>query len=534
MFNKINKSQFISACLLVPALLGLSTAKAENEFRIISGTFFMGTVTDSIIFLSPGNNPGVLIEDTYQGVSLSDTNQVLFAPFTFFGQPVGTYTAATGVDAVTHAAPTVNLATGQADLGAFYAYWNGTEFNQGNLQTTVIDNFDGTYFFFWSSLIAGGPFDGKTGDWTMLAECTTCPPSAAGITLGLTTTQAGQVTNTVTQDLGDFVVSIDLEDTAGYTFNWSPTDDTLLDPDRVETDPTLTIDPSTVPVGTYQVKVNVSNGNTDPAEKSSSTFLLHIVETGDLAEIGDADNDGIQNSADTIDNLITPTLLQAQAGNNDTYIIEAGQGRITLGDTAICIAATSTAVTSNDIKNNGGDACAAVSNATDTLGAVETGVGGYNTIAVRDLNKGGTVRIAIPLSEPLKKNAGYRWYSQINAWKPFATGIVNKVFSAKGEPGVCPDVQDGGLWTEGLAQGDNCIRLTITDGGVNDTDGKANGIVTTTGTTIGYAGIDSNLLSEGCSISGNPKGLHEHIEWILLTGFLAWLGYRRRSHVKLD
>jgi len=536
LFNK-NKRHILNTCVFITALLMMFSAARADDFQILSGTFFMATVSDSISVLEPGNNTGTLSEGTFQGITPTgpypnspvnrnvDSNQALFAPFPFFGQPVGTYTAATGVDGVTHAAPDIDLVTGVADMGSFYAYWNGTEFNQGNENATVIDNFDGTFKIFWSSLIVGGPFNGKTGDWVMVVECLTCPASTAGTSIGLSAAQGGVVTHTVTQDAGNFTVSPDLADTTGYTFNWSPTDDAVDGGAIISTD-TLTIDPSMIPVGTYLIKVNISNNNTDPVEKSASTLLLTVVATGVLADIGDDDNDGVPNSSDTIADV---TMLQTQDGNNTDYIMASDVGNLTLGNVAICAGHASASVTASDIKNNAGTGCIAVSNATDTLGEVQTGIGGYLDFAARNLVQGTQVQVVIPLSEPLSTNAGYRSYSFVDGWKPFASSATDTVYSTAGSPGSCPPASDN-AWTAGLTKGDNCIRVTITDGGPNDSDSQPNGIVTSTGTTIGYAGINSDLV-KGCSISGKPQSLHEHVEWLILIAFVSWLGYRRRTRI---
>ena len=483
--TKIRDLQMRNVCLLLTLLLA-SPAASADEFEIISGSFFMATVSDSVSILEPGNNTGILTEGVYQGETPSGPypndpvnsnvsgNQVLFAPFPFFGQPVGSYTAENGVDAAdpVHAAANIDLVAGVADLGSFYAYWNGTEFNQGHTSATVIDNFDGTYKLFWSSLILGGPFDGKTGDWTMLVNCTTCPPSAAGPSVVLSGSQGGFVTHTVTQDAGDFVVSTDLTNVDGYSFNWSPTDD-LIDGGIINADSTMTIDPSLIPVGTYLIKTNISNNNNDPVEKSASTMLINVVATGVLADIADDDNDGVPNAVDSISD---PLMLQGKEGDNDSFILSSSAGILTLGDTAQCVGNTAAAVSANDIKNNVGTACTAATNVVDTLGEVETGIGGYYDFAVRNLTQAGQVQVALPLTEPLADNAGYRSYSFVGGWKPFATTDTEAVYSAAGTSGNCPSIDDAS-WVAGLKKGDNCIRLTITDGGANDADGVRNFLV---------------------------------------------------------
>ncbi len=554
-FNSVKKIFIKGVWLIAPALfspLAIATDGVDDEFRITGGSFFMGTVTAETIVLSPGDSPvgapGVLIEGTYQGepgtpddssTCTSDRPSYLFDQFLFFGGPVCTYTAQTGVDNGNHIAPHIDLTTGTADMSSFYAFWGITEFNQGSGQSkgtpdaTVIDNFDGTYKFFWSSLIVDGSFDGKTGDWVLNAECLTCPPSAAGASVRLEATQASQITQTATNTDGDVVITTDLADTAGYIFNWSQTND-ALDGGAIITGPTLTIAPAAISEGVYNIKVLVSNNNTDPIEKSAATMLLKIVANGDLTLIGDSDNDGIPNAADPITD---PAMLQTRNGDNQLHIMTTTDGALTLGDTAICTSQISTEVSLNDIKNNAAQGCTAPpGNVSDTFGldegAVVPGIGGYRDFVVRDVVQGSQIQVVIPMTTAIAKNAGYRSYSGVDGWKAFNTNppdenaptVFDSIASIAGSPGECPAATDAG-WSDGLTQGHYCMRLSITDGGLNDADGQSNGVVVSTATTVTYAGINSDLVEGGCSMSTTPKGLKNHADWLLVMLSLIWLGF---------
>jgi len=166
-----------------------------RDVEVLSGTFFMSGVTGAPVEIT--SVTGVIIDGSYQGPTPtgpypnSPVNEVvrnntdILDPFLFFGSNVGTYTAANGVDndgipfdngagevvpdASTnpHPLPTINFVDGTADMSSFYAYWSGTEFNQGSSNAAVTDNGDGTYHIEWSSLVIGGPFHGFTGTWTM-------------------------------------------------------------------------------------------------------------------------------------------------------------------------------------------------------------------------------------------------------------------------------------------------------------------------------------------------------------------------------
>lgn len=528
MLISIAKNFIKPTYLLIPALLAPPLAIGDN-YNVISGTFFMGTVTSAPIVLVPGNNTGVLVEGTFQGTSLSESNQALFAPFPFFGVPVGTYTAQTGVDAVTHAAPTVDLLNETADMGSFYAFWNGTEFNQGSTTANVFDNFDRTYTLSWTSLIVGGPFNGKTGSWVMLVDCPACPAVEAGPSTTLTATQNSVSTHTVTQADGNVTLTTDLVSTAGYLFSWSATND-AVDSGNVVTTPTFTFDPSTVAVGKYNVTLKVTNTNTTPQQKSLTTFIIHVVATGTLADIGDTDNDGVANTADLIDNTTTPTQIQGKTANSTDYILESSAGSLSLGNIAVCADTNAAEVTLNQIKNNAGTSCTATAKATDDIYSVTSGIGGYFDVQIGSLTRGDQVDLVIPLHEPLPRNAGFRKFnnSQTPAWSPFDTTTIDSVASAPGSAGTCP-APTSTAWKSGLTQGHNCIRLSVTDAGPNDGDGFSNGVITLTGTIEGYPGIDANLI-DGCSMSSSPKPLNEHLEWLIVAAFLLGLGFLRRTH----
>lgn len=93
----------------------------------------------------------------------------IVAPVAFFG---GSFAVATDP---AEATPSITATDGAliADLSAFTAYWGTGIFNQGapkpdgagTAPTGTIDPTTGVYVLEWTSLIAGGSFDGFTGVW---------------------------------------------------------------------------------------------------------------------------------------------------------------------------------------------------------------------------------------------------------------------------------------------------------------------------------------------------------------------------------
>ena len=93
---------------------------------------------------------------------------------------------------------------------------------------------------------------------------------------------------------------------------------------------------------------------------------------------------------------------------------------------------------------------------------------------------GRAVSVAIPQPDVIPENAVYRKYSRMVGWQDFAEDGTNTVASALAESGVCPQVGDA-VYSGGLNAGDDCVQLTIVDGGLNDADGAANGSISDPG-----------------------------------------------------
>jgi hypothetical protein len=132
--------------------------------------------------LTPGAAGG-LVSGDYQPApdpAFDEANNALAddiaEPVTFFGLAFGAATDETDVqsgDAVP--APQITATAGElsGDVSAMAAYYGGEVFNQGAPKpggsepgpTGTIDPDTGEYVLEWSSLIAGGAFDGFTGVW---------------------------------------------------------------------------------------------------------------------------------------------------------------------------------------------------------------------------------------------------------------------------------------------------------------------------------------------------------------------------------
>ncbi|SNY54755.1 Listeria/Bacterioides repeat-containing protein [Arsukibacterium tuosuense] len=91
---------------------------------------------------------------------------------------------------------------------------------------------------------------------------------------------------------------------------------------------------------------------------------------------------------------------------------------------------------------------------------------------------GESVSVAIPLPAGQSTPTGALWRKLVNlVWQDFVEDGNNHIESAsRNALGNCPGVSSDS-WRSGLNEGDACIRLTIEDGGPNDDDAKANGVI---------------------------------------------------------
>ena len=91
---------------------------------------------------------------------------------------------------------------------------------------------------------------------------------------------------------------------------------------------------------------------------------------------------------------------------------------------------------------------------------------------------GESVSVAIPLPAGQSIPAGALWRKLVNlVWQDFVKDGNNHIESAsRNALGNCPGVSSDS-WRSGLNEGDACIRLTIEDGGPNDDDAQANGVI---------------------------------------------------------
>ncbi|WP_127346661.1 Ig-like domain-containing protein [Pseudidiomarina mangrovi] len=103
-------------------------------------------------------------------------------------------------------------------------------------------------------------------------------------------------------------------------------------------------------------------------------------------------------------------------------------------------------------------------------------IGAFYDFRVQQLaSVGATAAVVLPLDEPLPANAQWLIW-QGGDWREFAQAGADTLLSASDIAGVCPAL-GAAAWQPGIVAGSRCVQLQFTDGGVNDTDGIADGAV---------------------------------------------------------
>lgn len=141
---------------------------------------------------------------------------------------------------------------------------------------------------------------------------------------------------------------------------------------------------------------------------------------------------------------------------------------------------------------------------------------------IQALNQpGDTVPVAIPLMGDAVIPAGAVWRKYLSGgWHLFLEDEFNQLHSApKNGLGLCP-VVSADSWTPGLTEGDACVRLMIEDGGPNDADGLADGVIRDPGTLAVKRADDKGRPEDLWGGGGAAGGL--------MVGLLGLLALRRR------
>ncbi len=163
-------------------------------------------------------------------------------------------------------------------------------------------------------------------------------------------------------------------------------------------------------------------------------------------------------------------------------------------------------------------------------------------LEVRQINSGEIAHIVIPLITPLPYKPGALLYHEARTWQAASYDRVNRstaaannerTISLLGTAGYCPDVSDP-AWdnaSEGLTEGHYCVRMSFADGGANDGDGRANGILQQTITFYGQPDPENITIGSGFSVGGGgctvAHGTMNSASPLMLLVLIAWFALRR-------
>ena len=328
--------------------------------------------------------------------------------------------------------------------------------------------------------------------------------------------------------------------------NWSGTDNALLPPGNVAdcvTTPNWMVN---VPVaGNYLVDVVVTD-NGSPARSVRISRILHVAAgtavvlgvpdinrdfdmdgTPDVTEgYADSDGDGIP---DFLDDARVPggNLIPDQTVDMaDALLLETEPG-LTLrrGSTTQAANLFGALVTDSAIAQFGSVRGDAPVNGTDSF----EHVGGIYDFQIDGLIPGSSARIVIPLQSAIPQDARYRKFNPATGWSDFVVDANNLIASASGELGACPEPASS-AYLSGLNYLDNCIQVTIQDGGPNDTDNRVNGVINDPA-TVGLTLTEPEGFEEVEEGSGGRVSPLLLAVLLMLGGLAFW---RRQRGVRID
>jgi hypothetical protein len=265
----------------------------------------------------------------------------------------------------------------------------------------------------------------------------------------------------------------------------------IIDSDSDSDIATFVFEPALLAVGQYIAKAEIAERNTAQLYTSEVEFAFTIgTAMPILSALIDSDFDGLPDQlegltdsdldgvADYLDNDSNTSSLPTGASQQPLTTL-AGY-RLTLGDivkySGVESAANAT-VSAFDIQNYGLSIQYPNVQVDDPHFDAIQEITNFNIENLYEI--GESVPVVIPLNSGtvIPADAVYRKFNSRDGWFTFVENAHNAILTAPFDnDGNCPQ-SDSGLYINGLSAGDTCITLIIQDGGPNDGDLKANGII---------------------------------------------------------
>lgn len=302
-------------------------------------------------------------------------------------------------------------------------------------------------------------------------------------TAAVVITQGGEPRSTIVTDGGNVYIEANVGDPNAsdtHTYDWSDSDEELQALNGFD-QPIFAFDPYILDEGIYDVLLTVSDSGS-PSMSAQVSRRIHVVTEAPALGDSDTDSDGISDADEGlvdsnqngVSDYLEPTrdmnVLPAITGMPGLLQTESGL-TLSLGRTARW-SGEDASVVLNDIVILGRDGLPA-ENVDDgdydySLGIFDFEISGFEASE--------SVRIVLPLTGPLPAVSDYRKYLTDLGWQDFVIDSNNRVESAPGGEGACP-IPGHASFRDGLNEGDWCVQLTIEDGGMNDADAQANGVI---------------------------------------------------------
>uniref|UniRef100_UPI00165F9B32 tandem-95 repeat protein n=1 Tax=Teredinibacter waterburyi TaxID=1500538 RepID=UPI00165F9B32 len=340
--------------------------------------------------------------------------------------------------------------------------------------------------------------------------------------LTLAARQNGVPTSLVARDGGTVTVSasvIDPNSADTHSYSWANRRGNLTDVDGNSGDATFTFDPSNTANGAYKIALTVTDSA--GASDTETVNLVVVAATPVLSAVTDSDNDGIDDASegtadadadgipDYLDNIAETNVLPAAANETDAFLLECEPG-------VHCRLGLFAQAGQSGGARLGKDDIAEQADLSDD--PYFTLAGDLFDFELAELPSAGqTVRIVIPLQEPVPANGVYRKFMN-GVWSTFVEDANNSLESSAGELGYCPP-PGADSYQSGLIEGYLCVQLTIEDGGPNDADGVVNASVEDPG---GIAVQKTQTVSTRASGGGSTGPL-----LLVLLGGLAWASRKK-------
>jgi subtilisin-like proprotein convertase family protein len=328
---------------------------------------------------------------------------------------------------------------------------------------------------------------GSASSQTITISDTNLPPI-----LSFDVSQSGLATRTIATDGGDVSIQIIVSDgNSGdtHSIDWGNSLDEIANA-SIDSAGNLTFSASGLTLGGLTLNTT-STDSGDGGISVASSVVLSVVDTratlsstqdsdGDtLTDTqegwADSDNDGVP---DYLDAISEPNLMPI-AANSDNWVQTENGTLLSLGATAIVQPDFSLSLSEQQLLA-----------ANDDYFDFPDGLLDYRLVGGQP---GYVYSLVIPTSFPVGPRDEIKKYiDNTLGWQLFTEDANNSVASVAATSGTCPE-PGSDLYVLGLNEGSNCVQLKIEDGGPNDADGQANGmLVDPVGVASKYIGTPSD------------------------------------------